>query len=101
MMTRVHKTYLLGLLLVTAGCVAGERHCTTIERRWPASAIRTVTLQGVDGSLAVEAGAPDDISLVAKVQSVGFNPIYHAENECFFETDQSGDTLRIGQKKHV
>jgi Uncharacterized conserved protein len=101
MKTRANKAYLLGLLLVTAGCVAGERHSTTIERRWPASAIRTVELQGVDGSLTVEAGAPDEISLVANVRSVGFDPKDHAENEGFFETDLSGDTLRIGQKKHI
>jgi hypothetical protein len=95
------KAYLLGLLFATAGCVAGERHVSTIERRWPASAIRTVELEGVDGSLTVEAGASNEISLVAHVRSVGFDPKEHAENEGFFETDLSGDTLHIGQKKQV
>jgi hypothetical protein len=95
------KAYLLGVLLATAGCVAGERHVSTIERHWPASAIRTLELEGVDGNLTVEAGASNEISLVAHVRSVGFDQKEHAENEGFFETDLSGDTLHIGQKKQA
>ncbi|HEY3055560.1 MAG TPA: DUF4097 family beta strand repeat-containing protein [Thermoanaerobaculia bacterium] len=85
-------------MLLAAGCVVGERHSATIQRRWPASSIRTIEVVGVNGNLSVEAGTPDEVSLVAHVRSVGVNPSNRAENQGFFETELNGDTLHIGQK---
>jgi hypothetical protein len=92
------RVYLIAALL-TAGCVVGERHEATIERKWPASGIRTVKIDGVDGSLTVEAGAASAIVLVATVRSRGFSPQKGAENDGYFETELVGDTLQIGHKK--
>jgi DUF4097 and DUF4098 domain-containing protein YvlB len=86
--------------LLMAGCMGvAERHQATVERTWPADAIRTVKIEGVDGSLTVEAGTKNEIALVATVRSFGVSPKKDAENSGYFETELSGDTLRIGQKK--
>ncbi|HSP35263.1 MAG TPA: DUF4097 family beta strand repeat-containing protein [Thermoanaerobaculia bacterium] len=98
MNTRVSRLYLASFLLL-AGCVVGERHNATIQRRWPASAIRTIEVVGVDGSMDVQAGPPNEVSLVARVQSIGIDPRSNQENQGFFDTDLSGDTLRIGHQR--
>lgn len=98
MNTRVPRLSFACVLLL-AGCVAGERHEATITRHWPASAIRNVEVNGVDGGMDVEAGAPNEVSLVARVHSIGVAPKPNSENQGFFDTDLSGDTLRIGQDK--
>src|SRR5712691_8835983 len=98
MYTRRLRFYFLAVLLLAAGCEVGERHQTTIQRRWPASQIRTVEVVGVDGNLVVEGGPPGEVSLVAHVTSIGVERHQRAENEGYFDTDLSGDTLHIGQK---
>src|SRR5256885_86215 len=103
MNARVNRLYLLAALIL-AGCTAGERRQATIQRHWPASAIRTVEVEGVDGSLSVEAGSPNEITLIAHVRSTGVDPKPREENSGYFDTDLSGDTLRIAQqraRKHV
>jgi hypothetical protein len=99
MSTRLNRVYLLGVVILAAGCVAGERHHATILRQWPATAIHTVEVEGIEGNLTVEAGPPGQISLVANVTSVGVEPKHRSENQGFFETDVNGDTLHIGQQK--
>ncbi len=99
MNTRSPRVYLLTALFLTAGCVAGERRQATIQRQWPASAIRTLEVVGVDGSLNIEAGSPEQVTLVARVTSLGVTPKQNEENQGYFETELSGDTLRIGQRK--
>lgn len=99
MHTRVNKLHLLAAALVVAGCAGGERHVSTIQRQWPASAIRTIEVDGVDGSLSIEAGPANEISLAAHVRSTGFEPRKGAENQGYFDTEVSGDTLRIGQRR--
>lgn len=99
MKTRLPALYLLGLMILAGSCAVGERHHATIQRHWPAAGIRTIEVKGVDGSLSVEAAATEDISLIATVRSIGMNPSSGSENQGYFITDLSGDTLRIGQKK--
>ena len=84
---------------ILAGCAAGERRVTTIERRWPASAIRTIEVDGVDGNVSVDAGSANEITLVAHVTSRGIEPQQRADNQGYFETDMSGDTLYIAQQR--
>lgn len=95
----VNRLCVTGLLFLVIGCVAGERRYAVIQRQWPASAIRTVEVDGVDGSLSVEAGAADQVTLVAHIRSFGVEPRPREDNEGFFDTDLSGDTLRIGQRR--
>src|SRR5712691_4562873 len=98
----VNRLYLLGALLLVVGCTAGERRHEVIQRHWPASAIHTVEVDGIDGSLSVEAGAPDQVTLIARVSSVGIEPRRREDNNGYFETELNGDTLHIGQqKRHV
>ncbi len=99
MNTRCLRVYLLPALLLTTACVAGERHQATIQRQWPASAIRTIEVAGVDGSVNIEAGSPDQVTLIARVNSFGVSPRARDENQGYFDTELSGDMLRIGQQK--
>src|SRR5689334_18947577 len=98
MNSRRNRLYLLAALIL-AGCTAGERRVVTIQRHWPASGIRTIEVEGVDGSLSVEAGSSEEVTLVAHVRSVGIDPKQEEENSGYFETDVSGDTLRIAQQR--
>ncbi len=95
---RMNRLYLLAALLL-AGCVAGERRQVTIQRHWPASEIQTIEVDGVDGSLSVVAGSAAEVMLVAHVRSIGRQPRPREDNQGYFETDLSGDTLRISQRK--
>lgn len=99
-----HRTrvYLLAVALLASGCVAGERHEAMIERTWPAGGIKTVKVDGVNGSLSVQAGPANKISLVARVSARGIGPRKGAPNDGYFFTNLSDDTLQIGQhKRHV
>jgi DUF4097 and DUF4098 domain-containing protein YvlB len=96
----MNRVYLLGVAILAAGCYAGERYDTTIQRQWPADSVRTIELVEVDGNLGVEAGQTNQISLVAHVRSRGVRPDAKRENEGFFESEINGDTLRIGQERH-
>ncbi len=95
----VNRHYLLGAVLLVVGCAAGERRYEVIQRQWPASAIHTVEVDGVDGSLSVEAGAADQVTLVARVRTAGIEPRKGEDNNGYFETELNGDTLHIGQQK--
>lgn len=90
--------YVLGAALFVSACAVQERHVTTVERRWPAAGIETVDVQGIDGSLSVEAGSADEITLVARVRARGVSP-GSGPNLGYFKSDLYGDTLRIGQRK--
>ena len=98
MNTRFSTLYLPCLLLLT-GCVVGTEHDATIQRRWPASEIHSIEVSDVDGSLDVQAGAPNEITLVAHVRAIGIEPKPREDNQGFFETELSGDTLRVGQDR--
>jgi len=92
---------LAATMLFAAGCGVAERHQATITRTWPAAAIHRVEVHEVDGAISVDAGSADTISLVADVRSRGVKPKPDMENQGFFETTVSGDTLIIGRKQHV
>lgn len=94
----VNRLCAAGALLLLMGCAAGERRQAVIQRQWPASAIHTVEVDGVDGSLSVEAGAADRVTLVARIRTVGVEPHPRQDNQGFFDTEVSGDTLHIRQR---
>lgn len=97
---RLGRHYLLAAtLLLLSGCVVGERHETTVERRWPAAGIETVKVEGIDGNLSVVSGRPDEVVLVARIRSRGIEREAGQENSGYFQTAVTGGTLRIGQKK--
>jgi hypothetical protein len=109
-MNRLNRTlYLLPIALVAIGCgrAEGHRHArrgteassAVISRTWPASQIHQVRVFEVDGSISVEAGPTEAISLVAT--ATGDLEIQKGvENDGLFETSVEGDTLRIGRKEH-
>lgn len=97
---RLGRHYLLAAtLLVLSGCAVGEKREVTAQRRWPAAGIETVQVDGVDGNLTVESGRPDEIVLVARIRSRGIEPETRQENSGYFQTELTGGTLRIGQKR--
>ncbi|HEX7153242.1 MAG TPA: DUF4097 family beta strand repeat-containing protein [Thermoanaerobaculia bacterium] len=103
MNSRTHSHYLLiGALLLLGAChqgVTGPKKTATIERQWPATAITRLEVGEVDGSVSVEAGATDKITLVARVTSRGVDAKPNAENQGWFETRVEGGTLVIGRKE--
>lgn len=96
MNTRAIRLFIFVAVALTA-CSGRERRVVTIARHWPASAIRTVEVNGVDGSLSVDAGSANEVSLVAHIRAVGVEAQPRVENQGFFDTDLSGDTLYISQ----
>lgn len=103
MNSRRRTSLFLGLaLLAAAGCgVRGKEYETTINRSWPAASLRSVELREVNGSVDIQAGSADQVTLVAHVRSRGIAPVKGAENEGFFKSAVEGDTLHIGRmRKH-
>lgn len=102
MNARSSRLYLPALLaLLTYGCVMGEQHVETITKSWPASGIKLVDVNGVDGSVDVTAGTGNEISLVAHVRARNFRPDPKKENHGYFVTSLDGDTLTIGRQHGV
>jgi hypothetical protein len=83
--------------LLLAGCVAPEKHQITIARTWPAAGIHRINVREVDGAINVVAGRPDEISLVAHIESRGFQP-KKTENQGYFQSRIDGDTLVLGRE---
>jgi hypothetical protein len=95
------RHYLLAAaLLALSSCVPLESREDTITRSWPAAGIHRLNLSEVDGSLSVEAGSPDEVTMVAHVRTRGFKPKANRDNKGYFETRLSGDTLSIGRRQH-
>src|ERR1051325_9507782 len=92
--TRSHYLLLAALAVLAASCAVRERRSDRVERKWPAAAIRNLEIREIDGSLNVEAGPPDEITLVANVRARTL-PKQGAENLGFFRTAIDGDTLTI------
>ena len=76
-------------LLAACGAV-GERHETTITRKWPAASIREIEVNEVDGNVTVDAGATDQIELVAHVTARGIQPRPNQENQGYFKSSIDG-----------
>lgn len=86
-------------LLLGASCAVTERKTVTIQREWAADQIRKLDLEEVNGSVEVDAGDPGKITLEARVRYFGVTPSQE-ENQGFFETTITGDSLRIGRRRH-
>ena len=94
---------LLALAAVACGRVEGrsgrDTGTVTINRTWPASAIRELEVFEIDGSITVDAVAGNEITLVAKATGdLEIKP--GEENQGLFETSLDGQTLRIGRREH-
>ena len=97
-------TSLAGLLL--AGCGEAEARIgsasrgasATITRSWPAAELREVQVSETNGSISVEAGDVEEVSLVAEARG-DLHITKGAENEGLFFTRIEGDTLSIGRKE--
>ncbi len=97
MNSRNRYLYLLPAMLLMA-CVAGERREVTINRTWPADGIHRLHVNEVNGSVNVEAGTTNEITLVAHVRAYE-KPQANQENQGYFKSEVNGDTLEIGRKR--
>ncbi|MEA2568556.1 MAG: hypothetical protein QOI24_557 [Acidobacteriota bacterium] len=90
-------------MILIGGCAKRERYATTITRTWPAAAIHRLEIREVDGTVTVDGSPTDTVSLTANVRARGIAPKKNEENEGYFRTELSGDTLSIGRrdKGHV
>jgi hypothetical protein len=84
-------------MLLLAGCVEGKHYEATVQRTWPANGIRRISLREIDGTIRVEAGAANEISLVAHVDSRGVAPNESKENKGYFLSSIEGDSLVLGR----
>jgi hypothetical protein len=95
MKSRGRIVYSIGIALLLAGCGAVEHRRAHYERAWPATGIRRIEIREVSGSISVEAGSADRIQLAAAVLSHGRDPQKGKDNDGYFTTEVSGDTLII------
>jgi Putative adhesin len=93
MNSRGRKIYSL-LALALAGCVAGERHVSTVQKSWPSAQIKRVEVREVDGTINVHGGAADTVNLNATIRTYG------KPKDDTFHADLEGDTLIIGRRQH-
>lgn len=108
MTTRIRNLGLTAALLgalVTAGCgheslVGGKRETLTIERKWAAGEIDRLRVSEVGGSITIEAIETNEITLVATVRGRDLDPKPNVDNKGLFESELSGDTLRIGRREN-
>jgi hypothetical protein len=101
---RTRNVFLISALLIAA-CHGRERssygpdRATTITRSFPAAAVRNVRVFEVGGTIRVEPGPVQEITLTASAKGrLKIKP--QAENQGLFETVIVGDTLRIGRREH-
>lgn len=92
-------TALLLCAFLLGGCHASDsvRKTVTIEQSWPASGIETVDLRGHNGSVRVEVGRNDQISLVAKARTR--HPEAEERINEFLRLEVEDGTLYIGERK--
>jgi DUF4097 and DUF4098 domain-containing protein YvlB len=96
MNSRNTALYSLVALLLATGCfVAGERKTVRVEHSWPAATIRHLEVDEIDGTININAGAADQIHMVATVHARGKEPNQKLENLGYFRTELDGDTLVI------
>jgi len=93
MNSRGRKIYSL-LALALAGCVAGERHVSTVQKEWPSARIKRVEVREVDGTINVHGSATDKVLLNATIRTYG------KVKDDTFHADLEGDTLIIGRRQH-
>lgn len=89
MTTRLLVPVLAALLL--AGCYESEQRVSeTVEKSWPASELKVLDLEGVNGSITITAGDDAEIHLVADVRST-----HDRKASEILSFDEVGDTLKI------
>lgn len=98
-MTRRQISLFMMSLLLLAGCVEGKHYEATVQRTWPASGIRRINLREIDGTIRVEGGLPNEISLVAHVESRGIAPNDSKDNKGYFRSTVEGDALVLGREE--
>ena len=81
-----------------AGESRSRKVTATINRTWPADAIRELEVTETNGSISIEAAAVPQITLEARAHG-DFEVKKGTENDGLFETVVEGDTLRIGGRK--
>ena len=94
------KVSLLGALLLTAcgaESIVGPTRTATVARSWPAAAIQVIKVTEVSGSVRVEAGTTNEISLEATARGRRLKPKPGVENEGLFRTEIDGDMLSISR----
>jgi hypothetical protein len=98
MNSRNRAIYSLAAMLLAAGCGAVmERRTAHIQRTWPVGTIRHIDVREIDGAINIEAGADTEIVMDANVRSRRA-PRNNEENQGYFTTEVSGDTLVIGRR---
>ncbi|HKO54362.1 MAG TPA: DUF4097 family beta strand repeat-containing protein [Thermoanaerobaculia bacterium] len=97
--TRSHYLLTAAAAVLAMSCAVGEKRSYTVEKTFPASAIQRIEIREVDGSLKVEAGTGDTITLVAQVRSRVQPTRGRDENYGFFRTEVDGDSLTVGRIK--
>lgn len=91
--------YSIAVVLALAACGRVEQRRSHYERTWPASTIRRIEVNELNGTISVEAGAVDRVEMAAEVRSMGIRPEKGKENDGYFSTSIEGDTLTIGEKR--
>ena len=91
--------YFIAAVLALAACGRVEQRRSHYDKTWPADAIRRIEINELNGTIAVEAAATNQIQMAADVRSNGVRPEKGKENEGYFTTSVVGDTLIIGEKK--
>jgi len=90
--------YSLAAILLATSCGSQmERRMVRIERQWPAQSVRRIEVREVDGTITVDAGASDQITLSATVRSRN-RAKPSADNQGFFLSQIEGDSLVIGRR---
>lgn len=91
--------YALTVTLAVSGCARLEYRKAHFEGSWPAAAIRRIEIEGVNGTINVDAASPDNVRMSADVAARGVAPKKGEENDGYFHTRVVGDTLVIGQRR--
>ncbi|HVR43128.1 MAG TPA: DUF4097 family beta strand repeat-containing protein [Thermoanaerobaculia bacterium] len=88
-------TLLLAATLA-AGCYAPEARVHEYARSWDSSSVRRVEVRAHNGRIVVEAGAADEIRMVARIRGRGRDR--NTDPSKLIEATIDGDTLRIREK---
>ena len=88
------------MALLLSGCVIAERRQASVERTWPAGAVRELRLEDANGSVRVTGSSQDQVTLRAVIRASGTARDEGRENQGYFATtlDEDG-TLRIGARR--
>lgn len=95
MNSRLRILYSVAAVALLASCNVREHRSMTVQREWSAASIRRVEVNEVAGSVSVEAGPADKITLIAHVRGLDRDDRQNA-----FTEEIDGDTLKLGRREH-